>query len=191
MKTFHKFSAILCGMCITTLSMAAAELMIFPNADQTGEQQEADKFACYGWAKNESGFDPMAPPTTTSAPPQQQAQKGGAAKGMLRGAAIGGIVDGSSGAKKGAGAGAVLGSARRKDQQKAPSPKTHLLPQPTARDDNALPRSQRRDLLDERLEEQRKACVVQLTSATRGTDVGDHAVLCTAAESVSVMQVQE
>ena len=37
---------------------------------------------------------------------------------MLRGAAIGGIVDGSSGAKKGAGAGAVLGSARRKDQQK-------------------------------------------------------------------------
>lgn len=118
MKTCHKFSAILCGMCITTLSMAANELMIFPNADQTSEQQEADKFACYGWAKNESGFDPMAPPTTTSAPPQQQAKKGGATKGMLRGAAIGGIVDGSSGAKKGAGAGIVLGSARHKDQQK-------------------------------------------------------------------------
>lgn len=98
--------------------MAANELMIFPNADQTSEQQEADKFACYGWAKNESGFDPMAPPTTTSAPPQQQAKKGGATKGMLRGAAIGGIVDGSSGAKKGAGAGIVLGSARHKDQQK-------------------------------------------------------------------------
>ncbi|MDE0989594.1 MAG: hypothetical protein OSA83_10225, partial [Pseudomonadales bacterium] len=69
--------AVLCGLCFTATSMAADELIIFPNAGQTGEQQEADKFACYGWAKNQSGFDPMAPPTTTAPPPKKEAKKGG------------------------------------------------------------------------------------------------------------------
>ncbi|MFP6804847.1 MAG: hypothetical protein VCA12_17150 [Pseudomonadales bacterium] len=119
MKTLHNFFAVLCGMCITTMSLAADELVIFPNAGQTGEQQEADKFACYGWAKNQSGFDPMAPPTTTAAPPKQDAKKGGTGRGLLRGAAIGGIVGGSDGAKKGAGAGALMGTARRNDQKRS------------------------------------------------------------------------
>lgn len=112
MKPIHNLLAVLCGLCFTATSMAADELIIFPNAGQTGEQQEADKFACYGWAKNQSGFDPMAPP-------KKEAKKGGTGKGMLRGAAIGGIVGGSSGAKKGAGAGAVMGTARRNDQKRS------------------------------------------------------------------------
>ena len=99
-------------------STFAQELMIYPNEDQTKEQQDKDQFDCYGWAKNETGFDPMAPPTATEAPPQQEAKKGGVGRGAARGAVVGGIVDGSDGAKTGAAAGAVVGGARRRDQQR-------------------------------------------------------------------------
>ena len=105
MKPTYNLLIVLCGLCITASSMAADELIIFPNEGQSNEQLEADKFACYGWAKNQSGFDPMAPPMTTTAPPKTDAKKGGTVKGSLRGAAIGGIIGGSDGAKKGAGAG--------------------------------------------------------------------------------------
>ena len=112
-----KLSLILTGILFST-AIVAQELMIYPNEDQTPEKQEEDKFNCYGWAKNETGFDPMAPPTATEAPPQQEAKKGGVGRGAVRGAAVGGIVDGSDGAKKGAAAGAVVGGARRRDQQR-------------------------------------------------------------------------
>ncbi len=112
------FLAALIGLGLSTIAMAD-ELMIFPNADQSAEQQEQDKFACYSWAKGESGFDPMAPPTATEPPPQEGAQKGGAGKGLVRGAAIGGIVgDSSKSAKRGAAAGAAVGGMRRQDQKK-------------------------------------------------------------------------
>ena len=119
MKPTYNLLIVLCGLCITASSMAADELIIFPNEGQSNEQLEADKFACYGWAKNQSGFDPMAPPMTTTAPPKTDAKKGGTVKGSLRGAAIGGIIGGSDGAKKGAGAGAVMGTARRNDQKRS------------------------------------------------------------------------
>ncbi len=96
----------------------AQELMIFPNADQSADQQKQDEFTCYGWAKDQSAFDPMAPPTATEPPPEEGAKKGGAGKGLVRGAAVGGIVGGSSGAKRGAGAGVVVGGVRRQDQKK-------------------------------------------------------------------------
>jgi hypothetical protein len=100
-------------MAVTGL---ADELMIFPNADQTSEQQEQDKFACYSWAKEQSSFDPMAPPTATEAPPQEGAKKGGLLRGAARGAVIGGVVDNEAG--KGAAAGAFIGGMRRQDQKR-------------------------------------------------------------------------
>jgi len=110
---------VLCGACVAATSMAADELMIFPNADQTAEKQEEDKFACYSWAKGETGFDPMAPPTTTEAPPQQEAQKGGMARGAVRGAAVGQLVGGDSDSTwSGAAAGAAVGGMRRNDQKR-------------------------------------------------------------------------
>ncbi len=109
--------AALCGLCMTATSMAQ-ELMIFPNADQSADQQKQDEFTCYGWAKDQSDFDPMAPPTATAPPPEQGTQKGGAGRGLVRGAAVGGIVGGSSGAKKGAGAGVVIGGMRSQNQKK-------------------------------------------------------------------------
>jgi len=118
MRILLTFSGLLCGMCLAATSMAAEELMIFPNDGQSSDQQEADKFSCYGWAKGQSGFDPMAPPTTTAPPPKKESKKGGTGRGLMRGAALGGIVDGSDGAKKGAAAGALIGTSRRRSQQK-------------------------------------------------------------------------
>ncbi len=106
--------AALCGLCMAATSMAD-ELMIFPNADQAPEQQEQDKFACYSWAKDQSDFDPMAPPTATEPPPQQQAKKGGVGRGLVRGAAVGAI---AGDAGKGAAAGAEIGGMRRQDQKR-------------------------------------------------------------------------
>jgi hypothetical protein len=109
---------ILGGVCMAATGMAQ-ELMIFPNDDQTPEKQEEDKFVCYGWAKGETEFDPMAPPTATEAPPQQEAKQGGLMRGAARGAAVGQIVGGDSDStKSGAAAGAAIGGMRRNDQKR-------------------------------------------------------------------------
>lgn len=107
------------GVFIATTGMAADELMIFPNNDQTAEQQDADKYTCYNWAKGETDFDPMALPTATEPPPQQSAKQGGLARGAVRGAAVGQIIGGdSSSTKSGAAAGAAIGGMRRNDQKR-------------------------------------------------------------------------
>ena len=97
---------------------AQGELMVYPNKGQSQDQQDQDNFACYKWGKEQSGFDPMAPPTATAPPPQQEAQTGGVLSGALRGAVIGGIIDGGDGAAKGAAVGGVIGGVRRSDQNR-------------------------------------------------------------------------
>jgi hypothetical protein len=98
--------------------VSADELMIYPSEGQDQATQDKDKYECYGWAKEQSDFDPMAPPTATEAPPQQGAQKGGVGRGALRGAAVGAIIDGSDGAKTGAVAGGAMGGMRRGNQNR-------------------------------------------------------------------------
>ena len=111
--------ALLAGLWLSA-PLQADELMIYPKKAQSAEQQEKDKFECYSWAKNESGFDPMAPPMSTEAPPQQQASRGGVVRGAARGAALGAIIDDSSeGARTGAKAGAAIGGMRRADQKRS------------------------------------------------------------------------
>ena len=101
----------------------AQDLFVYPAQGQSQEQTEQDKFQCYNWARNESGFDPMAVPTASAPPPQQEAQKGGTGRGAVMGAAtgavIGGIADGKAGegAAIGALAGGLFGGARRSQQQ--------------------------------------------------------------------------
>ena len=93
----------------------AQELVIYPAKGQSKEQTEKDKYACYSWAKGETGFDPMAAPQATTPPPAQQKKSvaGGAAVGGVGGAAlgagIGAIAGGSSGAGRGAAIGALSG----------------------------------------------------------------------------------
>ncbi len=104
----------------------AQEVIVYPAQGQSGEQQDKDNFECYNWSKQNSGFDPMAPPTPSTAPPQSQAQQGGVGRGATRGAlvgvGVGAIAGGSKGARRGLAAGAVggglIGGMRRKDQQR-------------------------------------------------------------------------
>lgn len=104
-------------------SVVAQELIIFPKEGQSQQQMEKDKFACYSWAKAQSGFDPMAVPQASSSPSQQQAPQGGVVKGAARGALVGvatGAIagDAGKGAAIGAVAGGLFGGMRRADQRR-------------------------------------------------------------------------
>ncbi len=108
-------------------AVSAQEMVIYPSQGQSAEQMEQDKFQCYSWSKNESGFDPMALPTASEPPPQKEAQKGGVVKGAVRGTLAGGAIgaiagnsksDTRKGLKAGAAAGAVVGGVRRNNQTK-------------------------------------------------------------------------
>jgi hypothetical protein len=99
----------------------ADDFMIFPNKGQSNDQLEKDKFACYQWAKQQSGFDPMATPTATAPPPAAEAPQGGvvkgAAKGALVGVAVGAIAgDAGKGAAIGAASGGLIGGMRKRNQ---------------------------------------------------------------------------
>ncbi len=109
-------------LLIATSGAHAQEFFIYPDRGQSDEQMEQDKFQCYGWAKNQSGFDPMALATATAPPPKQQQPKGGVARGAVGGALIGTAVGAISGkrtgkaAAAGAAAGGLIGGMRRNDQ---------------------------------------------------------------------------
>jgi hypothetical protein len=103
-------------------SVMSNELIVFPAQGQSTQQMEKDKYDCYQWAKQQSGFDPMAPPVTSSAPPAQGAQQGGVVKGAARGALVGVTVGAitnnskSRSAAAGAAAGGLMGGMSRRDQ---------------------------------------------------------------------------
>ena len=110
-----------------TGAASAQEMVIYPSKGQSNEQMEQDKFQCYSWSKNESGFDPMALPTASEPPPEKEAKKGGVAKGAVLGTLAGGAVgavagnsksDTRTGLKAGAATGAVVGGVRRNNQTK-------------------------------------------------------------------------
>lgn len=64
----------------------AQDVYIYATKGQGQQQQEKDKYECYNWARQQTGFDPMARPQATSPPPQQSSV--GALGGAARGAAI-------------------------------------------------------------------------------------------------------
>ena len=107
-------------ICYTGVSLAQ-DPIVFPAKGQSKEQTEKDKFDCYNWAKQETGFDPMQVPTATSAPPPQQAQRGGAGRGAAVGATAGALIkkggSRSKGAATGALVGGLLGGARTQSQR--------------------------------------------------------------------------
>jgi hypothetical protein len=96
-------------------------LFVYPQKDQTAEQQAKDESACYESAQKQSGVDPSAAP-----PPPQEVDKkqGGAVKGAAGGAAGGAAIgaiagDTGTGAAIGATAGAVRGRRQQKKANKA------------------------------------------------------------------------
>ena len=102
----------------------AQDLIIYPAKGQSQDQLERDKFECYTWAKQQSGFDPMALPQATAPPPKQEAQKGGVGRGALRGGTVGLVAgaiggDAKKGAAIGAASGGLIGGMRRRDQKRS------------------------------------------------------------------------
>ena len=110
--------------CINLITISAADdFIIYPEKGQSKEQIEKDKFECYTWAKEQTGFDPMEMPTATSAPPPQEKTNASAARGAVGGAAAGAIIGevadgkGGEGAVIGAVAGGLFGNMRRNKKQ--------------------------------------------------------------------------
>jgi hypothetical protein len=110
----------------STLSSSLG-LFVFPAKNQNSQLQSTDETTCFGWAKTQTGIDPMA---IKPQPPAQQASGAapssgggqtvrGAARGAAAGAAIGAVTgDAGQGAAIGATAGAVGGvAARRRAKQ--------------------------------------------------------------------------
>jgi hypothetical protein len=84
-------------------------LYVFPAKDQDKATQDKDDTACYKWAVEQSGVDPLNPPKV-EAEKVDTAPDGTAVKGAARGAAAGvaiGAIAGDAG--KGAAIGAVAG----------------------------------------------------------------------------------
>ncbi len=113
MRFITKFIFVL-GLIFGSTSFAQ-DFYIYPTKGQTQEQTDKDKFECYSWAKNQTGFDPMQLPTASSPPPAQEAKQGGLLRGAAGGAIIGEIAGGHGG--EGAAIGALLGGARRSQQK--------------------------------------------------------------------------
>ena len=123
MKTTKYLIISLLIALFTTGVVLAQELIIYPAKGQSQEQLDKDKFECYSWAKQQTGFDPMQQPRATEPPPQQQAQRGGVGRGAVRGGGVGlaaGAIagDAGKGAAIGAASGALVGGMRRRDQQR-------------------------------------------------------------------------
>jgi predicted lipid-binding transport protein (Tim44 family) len=106
------------------LAQQQGDFVIYPSQGQSAKKMEQDKFECYGWAKEQTGFDPMATPTATTPPPP--ASKSSVGGGMIKGGAVGALAgvgigaiagDAGKGAAIGAVAGGVLGGVRSKRQQ--------------------------------------------------------------------------
>ena len=89
----------------------AQDPIVYPAKGQSEDQMEKDKYQCYSWAKNQTGFDPMKTPTTTSGPPAKEKEVWGAGKTGVAGGATGAIVGGATKGKKGAVRGGLIGAA--------------------------------------------------------------------------------
>ena len=87
-------------------------LYVFPANNQDQATQDTDEMACYKWAIDQTGYDPLNPPVvqgaTVDRSPDGRAV-GGAARGAAGGAAIGAI---AGDAGKGAAIGALVGGVR-------------------------------------------------------------------------------
>ena len=100
----------------------AQDPIIFPAKGQSQDQLEKDKFNCYSWAKNQTGFDPMKTPTASAPPPSDPGTSAspvrGAAGGALAGLAIGSLSgNAGKGAAIGAAGGGLVGGMRRRSHR--------------------------------------------------------------------------
>ncbi len=99
----------------TVIVFGQNEPVIYPNKGQDPQQTEKDKYACYSWAKKQTGIDPAEPPPAQAS----QEQIGSEAKGTARGAAVGAIGgDVAKGAARGTVIGVIVRRAKNKKEAK-------------------------------------------------------------------------
>lgn len=94
------------------------EVYFYPTKGQSKAQQDRDRYECYLWAMEQTGFDPSAPQLAPHqrvriepAIPPGQETKAGAITGAVLGAATSEHGKETEGAIKGAIAGAIIGAA--------------------------------------------------------------------------------
>lgn len=111
--------AVICTAVLTATTapglLHAQEPIAYPARDQSREQIEQDRFTCYEWARENTGFDPTQTPVA-SAPPSEPTigAVGGAVGGALVGVTIGAITGHAGrGAAIGALSGGLLGGAHQ------------------------------------------------------------------------------
>lgn len=91
---------------------------VFPSNNQDAQTQQTDENACYAWAKEQTGYDPMNPPKVEAAP-VDKSPDGAAVKGAARGAAGGAAIGAIAGdAGDGAAIGAIVGGIRGRRAKK-------------------------------------------------------------------------
>ncbi len=93
-------------------------VFIFPAEGQDQAQQDADEMACFNWAKQQTGYDPMNP-TQVQAAQVDRSADGSAIRGAAGGAAAGAAIGAIAGdAGEGAAIGAILGGIRGRRAKK-------------------------------------------------------------------------
>jgi hypothetical protein len=117
MGTFFVFST---GQSQNNNSISSGlGIYVFPSNNQNKEQQDADEMACYRWAKEQTGYDPVNP-TTYVAEEADASPDGSAVRGAAGGAAVGAAIGSISGNMgEGAAYGAIIGGLRGRGQRKA------------------------------------------------------------------------
>jgi hypothetical protein len=104
----------------------SANVYFYPLKGQTAEQQDRDRYECYVWARQQTGFDPSlprrdgGPPVRIVAVPRSGHDTvAGAATGAVIGAAVSDPWHSGEGAVIGAVAGAVIGAASDANRDQA------------------------------------------------------------------------
>lgn len=58
----RRLTVLMIVMMLPALSVervSGQDLVVYPAKGQAQEQMQKDKYECYGWAKQQTGFDPM------------------------------------------------------------------------------------------------------------------------------------
>jgi hypothetical protein len=97
--SFTQICAVLLAVGLLFPSARAADtlansvgLFVYPEEDQSAERQSRDDSECYSWAKEQTGYDPVNPSQPEVAA-VDSGPDGSRARGALRGAAAGAVVD--------------------------------------------------------------------------------------------------
>jgi len=109
---FRKVSVFLIavlGFGYASMAQQVPGVHVYPEKNQSHNQQVKDENSCYSWAQQEVSANPT---------PQEQQKKHKTAKRTAIGAGAGAIIGGGKGAAIGAGAGAVSGHRSKKRGEK-------------------------------------------------------------------------